>query len=228
MPKQVTFDRDPRWVGSHTGRDFPSAFVRFWYSLGVKVKICPPHRPDLNCYVERYHRAYGSECLAVLHPQTLEEFEEVTPQYHYHYNWERPNQSSACQNQPPRVAFPTLPAFPALPLSVNPDKWLEVCHGQHYVRKVDWRGTIRVDKAHYYLKKELAGKHVQVELDGAARQLVVKLEQQEVKRLAIKGLYGGELAFGEYAAQIVREARSERRVAELRARAKRNPTATAS
>ena len=71
LPHQVTFDRDPRWVGSHTGRDFPSSFVKFWYCLGVKVNLCPPHRPDLNAVVERYHRSYGQECLKVHRPQNL-------------------------------------------------------------------------------------------------------------------------------------------------------------
>jgi hypothetical protein len=220
VPRQVTFDRDPRWVGSHTGRDYPSAFVKFWHCLGVTVNLCPPHRPDLNAYVERYHRSYGQECLAVLRPQTLGEVKEVTAQYREHYNWERPHQSEVCHNQPPRVAFAELPGLPALPMTVDPDRWLEVCHGQHYVRKVDWRGVIKVDKHHYYLKKELAGKHVQVELDGKARQLVVKLDQQKLKRLTIKGLYGGELPFEQYAAIIVREARSERRLAQMRARAR--------
>jgi hypothetical protein len=28
LPAMLTFDRDPRWVGSASGRDFPSAFVR--------------------------------------------------------------------------------------------------------------------------------------------------------------------------------------------------------
>jgi hypothetical protein len=220
VPQQVTFDRDPRWVGSHTGRDYPSAFVKFWHCLGVRVNLCPPHRPDLNCYVERYHRSYGQECLAVLRPQSLGEVKEVTAQYREHYNWERPNQSEICKDQPPRVAFGELPGLPALPMTVDPDRWLEVCQAQHYVRKVDWRGCIRVDKHHYYLNKQLAGKHVQVELDGKNRQLVVRQEQQELKRLKIKGLYGGELPFEKYAELIVREARSERRLAQMRARAK--------
>ena len=51
VPDSVTFDRDPRWVGSHTSRDFPSAFVKFWHCIGVKANVCPPHRPDLNSVV---------------------------------------------------------------------------------------------------------------------------------------------------------------------------------
>jgi hypothetical protein len=51
LPQQVTFDRDPRFVGSTGSRDFPSAFIRFWECLGLVVNLCPPHRPDLNCFV---------------------------------------------------------------------------------------------------------------------------------------------------------------------------------
>lgn len=55
-PRILTFDRDPRWIGSTTARDFPSALCQFLYCVGVQPNILPPRRPDLNCYVERYHR----------------------------------------------------------------------------------------------------------------------------------------------------------------------------
>ncbi len=48
MPVVITFDRDTRWVGSASGRDFPSAFVRFLLCLGIQPIVCPPQRPDLN------------------------------------------------------------------------------------------------------------------------------------------------------------------------------------
>lgn len=47
-PKQLTFDRDPRWVGSARGRDFPSVLVRFLLCLGVEPNICPPRQPQKN------------------------------------------------------------------------------------------------------------------------------------------------------------------------------------
>lgn len=50
-PKQITFDRDPRFVGSWSGRDFPTAFTRFLVCLGIEINICPPRRPDKNCFV---------------------------------------------------------------------------------------------------------------------------------------------------------------------------------
>jgi hypothetical protein len=45
LPEMLTLDRDVRWVGSATQRDFPSALVQFLYCLGVFPNILPPrHR----------------------------------------------------------------------------------------------------------------------------------------------------------------------------------------
>ena len=55
-PEAITFDRDHRWVGSASGRDFPSAFQRFLWCLGIEPNVCPLQRPDLNAFVESYHR----------------------------------------------------------------------------------------------------------------------------------------------------------------------------
>ncbi len=225
LPKTVTFDRDPRWVGSHTGRDFPSAFVKFWYCLEVKVNLCPPHRPDLNAIVERYHRSYGQECLKVHRPQSLLEAREVTSTFKEHYNWQRPHQSPNCRNRPPRVAFPELPALPSVPLLIDPDGWLSQCNGQRFVRKVDYRGTIRVDKYRYYPGREWAGKFVQVEVAGGTRQLVIWHKAQPLKQLAIKGLANQMLSWVDFLVLRLREAQSERRLASMRATTRRKLSA---
>ncbi len=49
-PRQMTFDRDPRWVGGVPGRDCPSPLRRLLLCLGVRPHVCPPHRPDKNVY----------------------------------------------------------------------------------------------------------------------------------------------------------------------------------
>jgi len=88
LPDHITFDRDPRFVGSAKARDFPAPFVRFWACLGVAVTICPPHRPDKDAFVERYHRSYNQECLLIDRPTTVAEVREVTAAYNEHYNHE--------------------------------------------------------------------------------------------------------------------------------------------
>jgi transposase InsO family protein len=77
-PRQLTFDRDPRWVGGVSGRDFPSPLRRLLLCLGMTPPICPPPRPDTNADVQRFHRTYGQECLQVHQPSTLQEVREVT------------------------------------------------------------------------------------------------------------------------------------------------------
>ena len=60
-PRRVTFDRDPRFVGSAGSTDFPAAWVRFLACLNIQAEICPPQRPDKNGFVERYNRTYEYE-----------------------------------------------------------------------------------------------------------------------------------------------------------------------
>ncbi len=81
LPQAVTIDRDVRFVGAPQQRDFPSPFVRFWLCLGVAVTICPPRRPDLNAFVERYHRSLEYECLLIYRPHILETAMAVTAAY---------------------------------------------------------------------------------------------------------------------------------------------------
>jgi hypothetical protein len=134
LPAMLTFDNDPRFVGSASGRDFPSALLRMLLCVGVEPNVCPPHRPDKNAYVERFHRTLGEECLRVQLPRTLEQVQEATESFLQHYNEERPNQARSCGNQPPRVACPTFPPLPAVPERIDPDRWLERINGQAFVR----------------------------------------------------------------------------------------------
>src|SRR5262249_55630212 len=86
LPQVIRLDRDGRFVGSPSGSDFPSALVRFCECLGVGVVLCDPHHPQQNGFVERYHRTYQQECLAVDRPGTVEQVREVTAAFAQHYN----------------------------------------------------------------------------------------------------------------------------------------------
>ena len=221
LPDVVGFDRDPRFVGSASGRDFPSPFVRFWHCLEVEVYICPPRRPDKNAFVERFHRSLGEECLDKHRPTDLGQVREVTAAYRQHYNEERPNQAITCGNRPPRVAFPELPLRPAVPLWVDPDAWVLAVHGEHYARKVGPDGCVKLGDQRYYILKELAGKHVALEVDAPARELMVWHRKEAVKRLALKGLGRTLLAFDDFVDQLAAEARTEWRRTQAALRARR-------
>jgi transposase InsO family protein len=212
LPQGVRMDRDVRFVSSPSGSDFPSALVRFCECLGVGVLLCDPHHPQQNGFVERYHRTYQQECLAVDRPGTLEQVREVTTTFGQHYNWSRPHQGRSCGNQPPRVAFPTLPMLPAVPDLVDPDRWLQVNDGLHLVRLVRHDGSVRVDLKSYYVGRTLAGRQVALHVSAAKRALLVVHERQVIKTLPLKGLTGKTVRFEAFVQLMKGQARSERRL----------------
>lgn len=212
LPQVVRMDRDVRFVSSPSGSDFPSALVRFCECLGVGVLLCDPHHPQQNGFVERYHRTYQEECLAVDRPGTLEQVREVTAAFAQHYNWSRPHQGRSCGNRPPRMAFPTLPELPAVPDVVDPDRWLQVSDGLHLVRLVRRDGTVRVDLKSYYVGRALAGQHVALHLSAAKAALLVVHERQVLKTLPLKGLCGQALRFEAFVQLMMGQARAEHRL----------------
>jgi integrase-like protein len=212
LPRSLTLDRDPRWVGAPQGSDFPSALVRLCQCLGVRVQVCPPHRPDRNAEVSRYHRTYQEECLQVERPHSLEEVVQVTAAFQQHYNHERPNQAHASGNRPPRTAFPSLPSLPAVPEQVDPDRWLQTLDGWHVVRTVTARGLVTVDLHAYYISHALAGQAVALRLDAAQQALVVLQHEQPLKTLPLKGLHHRLYSFDDYVLRMAAEARAAQRL----------------
>ena len=174
--------------------------------------------------VERFHRSLGEECLDKFCPTDVGQVREVTAAFHQHYNEERPNQAKPCGNRPPRVAFPELPVRPALRLGVDPDIWVLAVHGEHYARKVGPDGCVKLGDKRYYVQKDLAGRHVVLEVDAPTCELVVWHRKEVVKRLPLKGLSRTMLAFDDFVDQLRLEARSEwrRTEAALRTRRRRN------
>jgi transposase InsO family protein len=211
-PHQLTFDRDVRFVSSPHGSDFPSALVRFCHCLGVAVHICDPHHPQQNGFVERYHRSYQEECLAVQRPTTLEEVRAVTEQFQQHSNFERPHQGRSCGNRPPRTAFPRLPELPAVPDLVNPDRWLQVSDGLHVVRTVRRTGTVSIDLKDYYVGQALAGQRVALHLSAKTRSWLVIQGTRHLKTLPLKGLSGAALPFEQFVKLMMQQARAEQRL----------------
>ena len=223
-PEQITLDRDPRWVGSPMGSDFPAALVRLGACLGIQIKICDPHHPQQNGFVERYNRTYQEECLAIERPEDLAQARSVTEEFVKHYNFERPHQGLSCHNQPPRTAFPTLPALPELPLVVDPDSWLTELDGLHLERKVDANGTVSVDLKRYYVSSKLAGHHVVLQLDATTRRMHVLQQQQVITSFALKGIVGHLLSYEQFLTHMLHQARAQARLRSLQQRKYRTGT----
>ncbi len=217
-PTRITLDRDPRWVGSPSGSDFPAALIRFGACLGIEIEICAPHHPQQNGFVERYNRTYQQECVALDRPADLQEARSVTEQFVEHYNQQRPHQGSSCGNQPPRTAFPTLPTLPALPSMVDPERWLTSLDGLHLVRKVDRHGMISIDLKRYSVSSTLVGQHVTVRLDSGQRCMQVLLEGQFITSLPLKGIVGHSLSFEQFLTHMLHQARAQSRLRSLQER----------
>jgi hypothetical protein len=205
-PRQITFDRDPRFVASASDGDFPAPFVRFLACLGIKADICPPQRPDRNGYVERYNRTYKYETIFIYQPETYEQVIEMNLNEKQFYNYQRPNQARSCGNQPPRLAFPDLPTLPPVPEVIDPDRWLQTIDGALFTRWVNAAGTVQVDKHKYYIGRAYRGRQVVLQVDAAGQQFKVELANKPLKTIPIKGLEHRQMSFDHYLDFICQQA----------------------
>jgi transposase InsO family protein len=213
LPEALRFDRDTRFVGRAGQGDFPSALVKTLLCLHIQPIICDPHRPDQNGVVERYHRTYGEECLAVDQPRTEAEARLATDANQARYNHERPNQSVVCGNQPPCVAHPDLPRRRSLPELVDPDAWLAAIDGLRYRRKVQADTSITIAHHRYYTRADLVGKDVTVRVDAGAQELVIEDAGRAVRRVPVQGLHQtGPIPLDQFLALRVQEAAHEQPV----------------
>ena len=205
-PDRIRLDRDPRWVGSWTAKDFPAPMLRFLQCVGIAPQVCPPHRPDKNPFVERYHRNFKYECQLREQPADLTSTVEVNQRYVYFYNFERPNQAITCANQPPRVKFPQTPSLSPVPATIDPDRWVLTLTGKTYKRKLDRNGCFQLGNQTYYVQKKLRGHGVIAWIDGQRRELAIFGNQALIKKLPIKGLQNQLMNFPEYLELMCKEA----------------------
>jgi hypothetical protein len=207
-PDRLDLDRDPRWVGSWTAKDFPSPMLRFLECLGIDPDVCPPQAPEKNPYVERYHRNYKYECQEQEQPQNLESTIATHTPYVHFYNYERPNQAITCGNQPPLVKFPNPPRLSPVPDTVDPDRWLLQQTGKTYVRKLGRDGCFQLGNQTYYVQQKLRGRSVTIWVNGQQRELGILLDGKAIKKLPIKGLQNRRMAFADFVDWMAREADS--------------------
>jgi hypothetical protein len=206
-PDRIRLDRDTRWVGSWTAKDFPSPMLRFLLCLGIDPRVCPPQRPDKNPFVERYHRNFKYECQLLEKPVDLNSTREVNQRYVSFYNLERPNQAITCGNQPPRVKFPDMPSLSSVPQTIDPDRWLSTLTGRTYKRRLDRKGCFQLGNQTYYVKQKLRGQMILIWVDGQKQHLnVYAANQNLLKTLPIKGLQNRRMNFQEYLDLICKEA----------------------
>lgn len=197
---------------AEVGWDFPSALRRFLLCVQVEPRLCPPHQPQKNGHVERYHRSYKEECLTIHCPTSLEEVKRVTEQFQHHYNEQRPHQGRSCGNQPPRQAFPTLPELPPLPQTVQADRWLWRYHHRTFARLIGSDGCVTVHHETYSISTHLSGKLVSLVVDAPTASFEVIDGAQVLKRLPIKKVVRDELPLEQFVTLMLEQARSEERL----------------
>lgn len=218
-PTSLTVDRDPRWVGSPSGSDFPSALLRFCSCLGIQVHLCAPRHPQENAFVERYHRSRPGQNASptsglpawsrpVRRPRTLCSTTISS------------DPTRRCPVATSRHAPPSrnCPAYVPCKRLVDPDAWLDGLHGWHVERKVDAHGMVKIDLKQYYVSSKLVGHRLSLQLDAKARCLHVFQGQQQLKSLPIKGLVGHLLTFEQFLSHMRAQARAQQRLRTLQER----------
>jgi len=207
IPKRLRFDRDPRLWGSWTRDSFPSPLVRLLHALNVEPLVCPPRHPDKKPMVERCIGTLKHEWLARYAPTTFAEAHALLDAFILYHNLLRPHQGAACQNHIPDDAFPNLPALPALPTHVTPDRWLKPEDKRVYRRRVSASGSIQVDRHVYYIGQAFAGALVLVHLDASDAHFHIALNGEVIRHLPIQGLPPQPMTLFEYLEVLKTEAR---------------------
>lgn len=207
-PHRLRFDRDPRLIGSVGMDDFPSALMRFAWCIDMEPIVCPPGRPDLKPYIERSIRTIKHENLYVHKPATEDDAGVCLGIYLPFYNDERAHQGFTCNNRPPRVAHRDLPPLRQLPERINPDKWLDVYHGDTFKRQVTANGSIQVDNHGYQVGRQYALKAATVHLNAVERTFQITVGDAQIRPKPIQGLHHRLMDFDEYANIMIAEARA--------------------
>jgi Integrase core domain len=189
--------------------------------LGIEMHVCAPRHPQENGFVERYHRSYQQECVAVDRPHTLEEARMSTASWIEHYNQERPNQALSCGNRPPRTAFPQLPPLPHAPAQIEADGWLKGMDGFHVERKVSTRGMVHLDLHSYYVDVHRKGPRVTLQLQAESREVLIWHEATLLKSVPLRGQVSGSFSFEQFVELMAHQARAFHRLRSFQERRRR-------
>jgi putative transposase len=92
-PKAIRCDNGPEYI-SQTLRDWAQA-------SDIEIKYIQPGKPTQNAYVERFNRTVRQECLDLHLFESVEQAQDITTQWLWTYNNERPH--FALGGIPPRA-----------------------------------------------------------------------------------------------------------------------------
>jgi hypothetical protein len=99
--------------------------------------------------------------------------------------------------------------LPAVPQTVDPDRWLEQVNKRAFARTIRAKGDLTINREDYYVSRSLAGQRVMCWVNAAEKCFDIWQPAGHIKSIPIKGLHGKTMPFGEYVALMKQEARSE-------------------
>jgi hypothetical protein len=203
----------PAWWAVEKRRDFPSAKVALPASrLGCNQVLIPPHRPDLNAYVERFHRSLGHEWGP--RPSARDPARGAGGDRAVSAPFQPATTSkggAGSRNQPPRVACPVFPTLPTVPETVVTSRWLVQVDKRAFARTIRARGDVTINHQDYSVSRCLAGQRVTCSCNAAEKQFDIWMPEGFLKSVPIKGRPRHLMPFEAYVALMKREAHSEYR-----------------
>jgi putative transposase len=86
----------PREIRTDNGPEFLSkTFVKWVKEHGIKLNYIQPGKPCQNGYIERFNRTYREDILDMYLFGSIREVQQITRDWLYVYNYDRPHQSLA-------------------------------------------------------------------------------------------------------------------------------------
>ena len=81
--KRMVMDRDPIFISAR----------HLFEQANIKTILLPSKSPNLNAYIERFHRTLKEDCLSWVFPTSERQLRFVVTEYINYYNHWRPHQS---------------------------------------------------------------------------------------------------------------------------------------
>ena len=102
LERLVKWRGKPKAIRCDNGPEYISQALRDWtQSTGIEIKYIQPGKPTQNAYIERFNRTVRQECLDLHLFDSVEQAQNLTTQWLWVYNNERPH--FAIGGIPPRA-----------------------------------------------------------------------------------------------------------------------------
>ena len=102
LERLVEWRGKPKSIRCDNGPEYISQMLRDWaQASGIELRYIQPGKPTQNAYIERFNRTVRQECLELHLFDSIEQAQDITTQWLWTYNNERPH--FALGGIPPRA-----------------------------------------------------------------------------------------------------------------------------